>query len=61
MSEREPDFEFDFFDEPETQEASGRGDRTLRRPLGRGGRGPVCLAARSGRAPASRRSSACSA
>jgi hypothetical protein len=39
MSEREPDFEFDFFEEPETQEASGRGDRTLRRPLGRG-RGP---------------------
>lgn len=44
MTEREPDFEFDFFEEPETQEASGgRGDRTLRRPLrrlGRGGRGP---------------------
>jgi hypothetical protein len=39
MSDRETDFEFDFFDEPETQEASGRGDRTLRRPLG-GGRGP---------------------
>jgi len=42
MSEREPDFEFDFFDEPETQEASGR-ERTLRRPLGRplgGPRGP---------------------
>ncbi len=32
MSEREPDFEFDFFEEPETQEGSGRGDRTLRRP-----------------------------
>lgn len=39
MSDRETDFEFDFFDEPETQEASGRGDRTFRRPLG-GGRGP---------------------
>ena len=41
MSEREPDFEFDFFEEPETQEASGR-ERTLRRPLGgpRGPRGP---------------------
>ena len=38
MSEREPDFEFDFFEEPETQEASGR-ERTLRRPLG-GSRGP---------------------
>jgi hypothetical protein len=36
MSEREPDFEFDFFDEPETQEAPSR-ERTLRRPLrGRG-------------------------
>jgi hypothetical protein len=34
MTEREPDFEFDFFDEPETQEASGR-ERSLRRPLGR--------------------------
>jgi hypothetical protein len=40
MSDREPDIEFDFFEEPETQEASGRADRTLRRPLGRGGRGP---------------------
>jgi hypothetical protein len=41
MSEREPDIEFDFFEEPETQEASGsRADRTLRRSLGRGGRGP---------------------
>jgi hypothetical protein len=40
MSDREPDIEFDFFEEPETQEASGRSDRTLRRPLGRGGRGP---------------------
>ena len=39
MSDRETDFEFDFFEEPETQEASGRADRTLRRPLG-GGRGP---------------------
>jgi hypothetical protein len=39
MSERD-DIEFDFFEEPETQEVSGRGDRTLRRPLGRGGRGP---------------------
>jgi hypothetical protein len=40
MSDREPDIEFDFFEEPETQEVSGRTDRTLRRPLGRGGRGP---------------------
>ena len=42
MSNRETDFEFDFFEEPETQEASSRGDRSLRRPLrGRGGgRGP---------------------
>ena len=40
MSDREPDIEFDFFEEPETQEAPGRSDRTLRRPLGRGGRGP---------------------
>ena len=41
MSEREPDFEFDFFEEPETREAAGR-ERTLRRPLGRsrGPRGP---------------------
>jgi hypothetical protein len=38
MTERESDFEFDFFEEPATQEASGR-DRTLRRPL-RGPRGP---------------------
>jgi CARDB len=41
MSNREPDFEFDFFDEPPTEEASGQ--RSLRRPL-RGGpkepRGP---------------------
>ena len=40
MSDREPDIEFDFFEEPETQEVSGRTERTLRRPLGRGGRGP---------------------
>ena len=40
MSDREPDIEFDFFEEPETQEVSGRTDRTLRRSLGRGGRGP---------------------
>jgi hypothetical protein len=39
MSERD-DIEFDFFEEPATEEASGRSDRTLRRPLGRGGRGP---------------------
>ncbi len=39
MSSRDTDFEFDFFEEPETQEASGRSDRTLRRPL-RGRRGP---------------------
>jgi hypothetical protein len=39
MSNRETDFEFDFFVEPETQEAPSRGERTLRRPLG-GGRGP---------------------
>jgi len=38
MSDREPDFEFDFFEEPETREAAGR-ERTLRRPLG-GPRGP---------------------
>ena len=37
MSDRESDFEFDFFEEPDTREAAGR-DRTLRRPLG--GRGP---------------------
>jgi hypothetical protein len=43
MSERDSDsdFEFDFFEEPETQEGSARGDRTLRRPLrGPRGRGP---------------------
>ena len=39
MSEREPDFEFDFFEEPETREAQGR-ERTLRRPLGGGPRNP---------------------
>ena len=39
MSSRDTDFEFDFFEEPETQEAPGRSERTLRRPLG-GGRGP---------------------
>ena len=38
MSDREPDFEFDFFEEPETRESAGR-ERTLRNPLG-GGRGP---------------------
>ena len=38
MTEREPDFEFDFFEEPETRESAGR-ERTLRRPLG-GPRGP---------------------
>ncbi|MEO5575828.1 MAG: hypothetical protein ABIR67_09980 [Gaiellaceae bacterium] len=43
MSSRDQDFEFDFFEEPETQEASGRSDRTARSRLGRplgGGRGP---------------------
>jgi len=41
MSEREPDFEFDFFEDPETQEAPGRSERTLRRPLrGSRTRGP---------------------
>ena len=38
MSGSDTDFEFDFFEEPETQEASAR-ERTLRRPLG-GPRGP---------------------
>ncbi|HZG36631.1 MAG TPA: CARDB domain-containing protein [Gaiellaceae bacterium] len=39
MSERDPDLEFDFFDEPETQEAPSR-ERTLRPLRGRGrGRG----------------------
>jgi hypothetical protein len=45
MSEREPDFEFDFFEEPDTREAAGR-ERSLRRPLGgplgpRAPRGPI--------------------
>jgi len=41
MSSRDTDFEFDFFEEPETQEAPGRSDRSLRRPLrGRGPRMP---------------------
>jgi hypothetical protein len=39
MSEREPDFEFDFFDEPQTQEAPSR-DRTARRGLGGRNGGP---------------------
>jgi CARDB len=39
MSEREPDFEFDFFEEPETQEAPGRSDRPRRGP--RMPRGPM--------------------
>ena len=39
MSSRDTDFEFDFFEEPETQEAPSRSERTLRRPR-RGGRGP---------------------
>jgi hypothetical protein len=39
MSEREPDFEFDFFEEPDTREAAGR-ERTLRRPLSRRLGGP---------------------
>ena len=38
MSERDSDFEFDFFEEPETREAQPR-ERSLRRPLG-GPRGP---------------------
>ncbi len=38
MSERDSDFEFDFFEEPATREAQPR-ERTLRRPLG-GPRGP---------------------
>jgi hypothetical protein len=36
VSERDSDFEFDFFEEPETREAQPR-ERTLRRPLGRRG------------------------
>ena len=39
MTEREPDIEFDFFEEPETREAAGN-ERTLRRSLGRMGGGP---------------------
>jgi hypothetical protein len=38
VSERDSDFEFDFFEEPATREAQPR-ERTLRRPLG-GPRGP---------------------
>ncbi|MBA3244016.1 MAG: hypothetical protein H0T61_02425 [Actinobacteria bacterium] len=38
MSNRESDFEFDFFDEPPTEEASGQ--RSLRNPLGGGPREP---------------------
>jgi len=42
MSSRDTDFEFDFFEEPETQEAPGRSDRSLRRPRGpRLPRGPI--------------------
>ena len=42
MSSRDTDFEFDFFEEPETQEAPGRSDRTSRRPRGpRMPRGPI--------------------
>jgi outer membrane murein-binding lipoprotein Lpp len=40
MSERDTDIEFDFFDEPETEEATER-DRTPRRPPPRGPRRPV--------------------
>jgi hypothetical protein len=44
MTEREPDFEFDFFEEPETREAAAGSERTLRRSLGSklggGPRGP---------------------
>jgi hypothetical protein len=41
MSERETDFEFDFFEEPATQEAPAR-ERALRRPRGpRMPRGPI--------------------
>lgn len=39
MSERDSDFEFDFFEEPETREAQPR-ERSLRRPLGRPLGGP---------------------
>ncbi|MBA2333003.1 MAG: hypothetical protein H0V94_09465 [Actinobacteria bacterium] len=38
MSNRESDFEFDFFDDPPTEEASGQ--RSLRRPRGGGPREP---------------------
>ena len=42
MSSRDTDFEFDFFEEPETQEAPGRSDRSIRRPRGpRLPRGPI--------------------
>lgn len=34
MSTRDDDIEFDFFEEPATQEASAARERTLRRPLG---------------------------
>ena len=43
MSKRDTDFEFDFFDEPETQEASGR-ERPFaaaRRPRASVPRGPI--------------------
>jgi CARDB len=39
MSSRDTDFEFDFFEEPETQEAPGRSDRARRGP--RMPRGPM--------------------
>ena len=39
MSSRDTDFEFDFFEEPETQEAPGRSDRSRRGP--RMPRGPM--------------------
>jgi len=39
MSSRDTDFEFDFFEEPETQEAPGRSDRSRRGP--RMPRGPI--------------------
>jgi len=39
VSEREPDFEFDFFEEPETREGQGR-ERLLRRSFGSGPGGP---------------------
>src|SRR2546421_10864926 len=40
MTERDTDIEFDFFDEPETEEATER-VRTPRRPPPGGPRGPV--------------------